>query len=1060
MNEFCYRCKWRISILLCMLFFPLFSFGQQTFISGKVVDAMNEPIIGATVQVKGSTVGSITNVDGGFKISVKDAGKAILVVSFIGYETEEVPLKGKKVVKIILNESYNELQEVTVVGYGTQKKETLTGAISSVKTDALLRSPNTSVANSLAGQITGLSSVATSGQPGKEDPSIYIRGAGSLSDAGSSPLILVDGVERSFFQMDPNEIESVTVLKDASATAVFGVRGANGVVLVTTRRGEEGKAKIQVTSSVGITQPTRILKSADSYTYATMMNERSRNDNTPEIFDQYTLERFRLKDDPVMYPDVNWREYLMKKASVQTQHNVNVSGGTKDVRYFISLGFLYQDGLLKQFKSQGYDNNYKYTRYNYRSNLDINLTSSTVLKLGLGGIVGVRQEPKDNSDQWGHDLFRGMDESQPFVSPGIVDGRPIETYDGRYPSILLNNVFFGYYGKGYMGSTANTMNMDLTLTQKLDFVTKGLSAEVKGAYNTVYTSKKKRLASVEIYQPFYTSEIDNPTLGYDDPAFDKTLLYKVKDGTENKRMGYEEDNKSRGRDWYFEASLRYNRKFGDHNVGGLVLYNQTKKYYPSTWTDVPRGYVGLVGRVTYDYKSRYMAEFNVGYNGSENFAPDKRFGTFPAMSLGYVLSEESFMKKQKVIDYLKIRASVGLVGNDNMNNNRFLYLADGYAIDQSGKSNEGYGFSDPLYGYNFGYNNTESIKGAFENRIGNPNVTWEKALKQNYGLDINFLNNRLRVGVDVFFEHREDILIQRKTIPVFYALSSSLMPAVNYGKVDNKGYEIEIKWNDKVRDVNYWIDGNVSYSKNKIIEQDEVEPNEPYMWRTGKSTGTVFGYVFDRFYNEYDFNADGTLKEGLSDPGVAVYPGDCKYADLNGDNVIDSDDVTDIGYPTRPAYTFGLNYGINYKGWSFTMNWVGAAQRSLLLEQQYRGAFAGGSAGLMQFHVDERWTPETAETATLPRFSVNTSKHNSSQNSSVWLRNGDYLRLKTLQLGYTFTRGMLLKKLGISQLGITLSGYNLLTFDHFKIMDPESNPSWSSTYPVSKIYNLGLNITF
>lgn len=568
------------------------------------------------------------------------------------------------------------------------------------------------------------------------------------------------------------------------------------------------------------------------------------------------------------------------------------------------------------------------------------------------------------------------------------------------------------------------------------------------------------MGSVEIYTPFYTSETNNSGLGYEDPMFDKTILYKVKDETKNERLGYEEDNSVRGRDWYLETSLRYNRKFGDHNVGGLILYNQTKKYYPSQWTDVPRGYVGLVGRVTYDYKSRYMAEFNVGYNGSENFALEKRFGTFPAVSLGYILSEESFMKKQKVIDYLKLRASVGLVGNDNMNNNRFLYLADGYLVDQSRNSTEGYGFNDPMFGYNFGYNTSEIIKGAVENRLGNPNVTWEKALKQNYGIDVNFLNNRLRVSTDIFFEKRRDILIQRKTLPVFYALSSSLMPAINYGKVNNKGYEVEVKWNDKVRDVNYWITGNVSYSKNRIIEQDEVKPNEPYMWKTGKPTGTVFGYVFDRFYREDDFNLDGKLKDGLAIPSGAVYPGDCKYVDLNNDNVINTDDITDIGYPTRPAYTFGLNYGVDYKGWSFTMNWTGAAQRSLLLAQQYREPFGGGSRGLMQFQVDERWTPETAETATYPRFSMNTLKHNTEQNSSVWIRNGNYLRLKTVQLGYTFNHGVLLKKLGISQLGITLSGYNLLTFDHFKIMDPESNPSWNSTYPVSRIYNLGLNLTF
>lgn len=1056
------RCKWRVAVLLMMLCFPLVSFGQQSVVTGRVLDEVGEPVIGATVQMKGTTKGTITDVDGKFRISVNNVAKETLVFSFIGYMSEEVPLKGKTFVKVVLKESYNELSEVTVVGYGTQKKETLTGAISSVKTEALLRSPNTNVANSLAGQITGLSTVATSGQPGNEDPAIFIRGAGSLTDAASAPLILVDGVERAFTQMDPNEIESVTVLKDASATAVFGVRGANGVILVTTRRGEDGKAKIQLTSSVGVTQPTNNLKMADSYTYATMMNEMNRNDNTTETFDFYTLERFRLHDEPIMYPDIDWRKYAMRKASVQTQHNINVSGGTKDVRYFISLGFLYQDGLLKQFKSQGYNNNYQYRRYNYRSNLDINLTKTTELKLGLGGLVGARQEPKDRLDEWGEDLFKKLDESLPFSSPGLVDGRLLLLPASRFPGFTgLSNGFSSYYGTGYVGKTTNTMNMDLSLLQKLDFVTKGLSVEVKGAYNTSYTSVKKRLGSIETLEPYYASELNGSGLRPDDPDFDKTITYLVRG--QDVRPQYSEDNSSRSRDWYFEASLRYNRKFGNHNVGGLVLYNQTKKYYPSTWTEVPRGYIGLVGRATYDYKSRYMAEFNIGYNGSENFAPDKRFGTFPAFSLGYVVSEESFMKKQKVVDYLKLRASVGLVGNDNMNGSRFLYLKDGYLVDQWGQSQDnGYesnGFKDWLYGYNFGINNNNSTLGTIESRLGNRNVTWETALKQNYGVDVNFLSNRLRVSADVFFEKRKDILIQRNTIPVFYALGKSLMPAVNYGKVNNKGYEVEVKWNDKFKKGDYWLTGSVSYSKNKIIEQDEVTPNEPYMWRTGKPTSTVFGYVFDRFYREDDFNADGTLKEGLPDPKVPVYPGDCKYADLNGDNVIDTDDVKDIGYPTRPAYTFGLNYGVNYKGWSLTMNWAGAAQRSLMLEQQYRNYFNGKMGGLMMFHVDERWTPETAETATLPRFS-NRSASNNTQTSSIWIRNGNYLRLKTLQLGYTFANRELLKKLGISQLTLTLSGYNLLTFTDFDILDPESRPGWGSTYPVSRIYNFGLNINF
>ena len=1050
----CKNKRW-MTILLLLLCSAVYSYGQS-LVTGTVLDELNEPVIGATIQVKGGSTDTITDIDGKFKLNVFSED-AVLTVSFVGYESQDIALKGRKTVKILLKETYNELQEVTVVAYGTQKKETLTGAISSVKTDALLRSPNPSIANSLAGQISGLSSVSTTGQPGKEDPAIYIRGVGSLTEGASSPLILVDGVERSFFQMDPNEIESVTVLKDASATAVFGVRGANGVVLVTTRRGTEGKTKIQLTSSVGLQQPTRNLEMADSYTFATLFNEKNRNDHVSETFGDYDIERYRLGDDPIMFPSFQWRDYLLKNTSIQTQHNVNISGGTKDVHYFISAGFLYQDGLLKQFDTLDYNNNYNYTRYNYRANLDFNLTSSTTMKLGLGGIVGVTHEPNATNEIY--DLFHVLDWAQPFCEAGVIGDKLVITDPTRYTGVLMGESLSRYYGHGYRQNTKNTMNMDLVLNQKLDFITKGLSIEVKGAYNTSYTTKKKRIGSVEKFIPYYQGKIDDPTMDYNDPAMDKTIVYKVDKDSENKRLGYEEDNNSRNRDWYFEASLRYNRKFGDHNVGSLLLYNQSKKYYPAQWTSTPTAYVGFVGRVTYDYKSKYVGEVDFGYNGSENFAPGKRFGAFPAGSIGWVISEESFMKKQKVVDYLKVRASVGLVGNDNISNYRFLFLANSYDVDLTGGSTPDWDF--PYYGYYFGFNNNNRLPGALEKRLGNPDITWEKALKSNIGLDVNFLNNRLRISADVFFENRKDILINRSTIPLFSSLDKSLIPVVNMGKVKNKGYEIDVKWNDNIQDVNYWINANVSYSKNKIVEQDEVEPNEPYMWRTGKPVGTLFGYVFERFYNEDDF-ADaekGVLKEEYVDPQVTVFPGDCMYADLNHDGVIDADDQMAIGHSTRPAYVFGLNYGVNYKGWSLTMNWTGAAERSLMLNDSFRQPFGGSSRGLMQFHADNRWTKETAGTATVPRFSDNSKEWNSKA-SSLWVKDGSYLKLKTLQLGYTFSNNPVLKKIGISQLGLTCSAYNLLTFDHFKIQDPESKPNDNNTYPITKTYSLGVNITF
>lgn len=927
---------------------------------GVVADGNGEPIIGATVQVKGGSHGVITDFDGRYTIVVPDAN-AVLVVSYIGYVSQEVKLNGRKTLNVTLQEDVQTLQEVTVVAYGVQKKATLTGAISSVGTGALLKSPSGSVANSLAGQLPGVSSMQASGQPGADDAKIFVRGVGSLTEGGAAPLILVDGVERSFFQMDPNEIESINVLKDASATAVFGVRGANGVVLVTTRRGEEGKTRVSVSSSVGVQMPTRILEVADSYTAASLYVEAQRNDNVAEgkyAFSAYDLERFRLGDDPIMYPSINWYDYLTKNAAVQTQHNVNISGGTKDVRYFISLGFLYQDGLFKKLDGLDYNNNYAYSRYNYRANLDVNLTPTTTLKFNMGGIVGNKREPVA-------DIWKQFTWSQPFSSPGIIDGKKVVVQPGRFIGINMENqVLDKYYGSGYKRQLSNNMTFDLNLAQKLDFITKGLSVDIKGSYNTDYSYIKQVNGHVETFTPYYKSEVDGTGLSKDDPAFDKTVVYRV--SGQNMMKTYGDGNRTRGRDWYLEGSIRYNREFGNHNVGALFLYNQSKKYYPKTFTEVPSAYVGFVGRVTYDYKTKYLAEFNIGHNGSENFAPGNRFGTFPAGSVGYILSEEGFFPKSKYLTYLKLRASVGLVGNDNMSSNRFLYLPDAYAVNDTEWLEKTYNDAN---GYIFGLTNTAYQMAARETRLGNPSVTWETALKQNYGLDAYFFNDRLKLTFDYFRENRRDILYQRSTIPSLISLGAGLMPAVNLGKVRNHGYEVDLKWNDRIKDFSYYVNMNVSYSKNKIIEMDEIEPNEPYMRKTGHEVGARFGYVTLGFYNKDDFNEDGSLKKELPQPTGKVYPGDIKYADLNGDNVVDNDDQTKVGNPKRPAYTFGLNFGGEYKGFFASMNWTGVTGCDMYMRDAYMRPFYAGQV-LYQYMADGRWTEETAATAEYPRLSI------------------------------------------------------------------------------------------
>ena len=1010
-------------------------------VRGIVTDTDGLPVIGAAVIQTNTSNGVVTDEDGSFALTLNESKGSSITVSCIGYKTRVISTLSDNM-EIVLEVEALEMEGVSVVAYGYQRKETVTGAISAIGTDQLTVSPNASVANALAGQLSGVSTIQQSGQPGAEDPQIYVRGAGSLTD--STPLILVDGIEMSFTQIDPNEIENITVLKDASATAVFGVRGANGVILVTTRRGYEGKPKISLSTSVGLTSPVRMVKMADSYNTALLYNELEMNDDKPAdqvSFTPYALNAFKTHSNPIMYPDIDWNEYLYKDVSLQSQHNVNISGGTSRVRYFISVGVLTQDGMMKELPGLDYDANYAYTRYNIRSNLDIDVTKTTKVKLTIGEIIGNRKEPI-GGDQG---TWQALGISQPFSSPGIIDGKLVLNDNQYFGNMKLISVLNNFYGKGYRKRMDNTMTLNMEIIQNLDFITKGLSVQIKGAYNTRYSFIKNRTSSTEVWRPYFESSLNGSGLNPGDEGFDYTVIYR-KSGA-NAELGYSEDS-SKDRDWYLEASLRYDRKFnGKHNVTALLLYNQSKRYYPKQYTASPSAYVGLVGRITYDYKTKYLFEFNAGYNGSENFAPGrKRYGFFPAVSAGWIISEEPFMKHQNVFNYLKIRATYGIVGNDNMSSNRYLYLPSAYTLKRPG--------------YNFGVDIPQSAYMAVEGRIGNPDVTWETAHKQNYGIEATFLRSRLKITADYFREYRKDILIQRKTIPAVVSLTQSLLPVVNMGKVRNYGFEVELKWSHKIKGFSYWITGNTSFARNKILFMDEIEPNESYMARTGRPIGLLYGYVADGFYNESDFNDDGSLIDGLADPGVTVYPGDVKYRDLNDDKVINTDDETFIGYSNRPEFTFGLNYGIRYKGFELTMNWTGATNRSVMLSDHYRIPFGSScNRALPEYMIEGRWTPETASSATTPRFSQKSLLHNY-KDSSLWVRDASYIRLKTMKIGYTFSGKGFLRVLGISNLNLYLSGYNLLTFDNIKYFDPESKINNDVLYPITRTFNLGVQINF
>ena len=1005
------------------------TFAQTATVSGVVKDDTGEPVIGAGVLVKGTTLGTITDIDGHFSFRADDLN-GVLVVSFVGMETQEIPMKGKGTFDIVLKSSNTLLEEVQVVAYGAQKKVTLTGSISSVNTDELLKVPTASIGNMLSGVLSGVSSIQSSGQPGGDDPDVFIRGISTLNTMNAKPLYLVDGVERSFFQIDPNEVENITILKDASSTAVFGVRGANGVIIVTTKRGKEGKAKINASFSYGIQTPTRMPEFVNSYDYATFLNEAYTNDGKDPKFTPEAVEAFRTHSNPIIYPDTDWMELLFKSSAPQTQGNVNISGGTERVRYFISMGMLDQKGFFKNHDTR-YDANFNFNRYNYRANLDIDFTKTTLVAINMGGRVEKRNFPRSGDDI--NQLFRRIYWATPFSGPGIVDGKWIKG-NSQYLPVGLSDGLGNIYGRGYGSKTTNVVNLDLALTQKLDFVTKGLQFKIKVAYNSGYDHTKERATSIESYQPWYRKDVT----WMEHPAgSDPNEVVYIQDG-EAGLISYAESF-GKSRDWYAEASFDWKRDFGLHHLSALALYNQSKTYYPdSDYPGIPRGYVGLVGRVTYDYDNKYLIEGNVGYNGSENFAPGNRYGFFPAVSGGWVLTQEEFLKDNPVVNFLKIRASYGIVGNDRYHPygtgfmDRFLYLPNSYFIGS---------------GYQFG-TGTSWSPGAYEKSFGNSGLSWEKSAKQNYGIDFSLFNQKLSGSIDYFYEKRTDILAKASTDPIIHAMS---LPVLNLGIVSNKGVELNLKWNHKINSFRYWTNLNVSYAKNKIVYQDEVPSEYTYTLKTGHPVGQPFGLKVRGFYYEG--------MEDVADHSYVLKEGDVVYEDLNHDGKIDDNDKTAIGYPSYPLLNAGLTLGFEYKGFDFSMLWVGATKTSRVLEETFRKPLGETyDRSLMSHQFTDRWTPETAATAKLPRATIDGVKNNY-RDSELWVKDASYLRLKNIEIGYNFCLPFM-PKIGMEKMRVFMTGYNLLTFDKLKISDPESMSSGVPQYPVMRVINFGLNVSF
>lgn len=1006
-------------------------------ISGLVREADGTPIMGASIFVKGTKIGTVTNTRGEFTLDVPV--NSTVSVSYLGFTTREVSVKGTSNLKITLKEDEAQsLNEVVVVGYGTQKKATVTGAIATVTTKDLVQTPQANISNMLVGKMPGLIAMQRSGAPGEDTSTLLIRGVSTFSD-NTAPLVMIDGVERPNYNgLDPNEIETVSILKDASATAIYGVRGANGVILITTRKGKKGKPHLSYSGNVAIQSPTALPHYLNSAQYCEMYNEALKNDaytTGATYVPRFTYEDIKLyRDgtDPIMHPNTDWVGKFLRKASLRTQHNFNISGGTDRVKYFISAGYFHQGGMYKYTKiDNNHDVNASNTRYNFRSNLDFDITQDFKATVQLSTQINNTRTPGlGNSNLW-----KEISWATPLGTPGMVDGKLVRlenTIDDENPwQALLNN--------GYHDINANTINTTLRFDYDLSrLLLKGLSIHASTSYDSYYNSKRLSIKKMQTFVPKRDPEDPNNIL----------LIPQNEGDTWGGGFEYGKNRKV-----YFEAGLHYNQKFGKHETTALLLYNQSKYYAPNLAYHVPNAYQGIVGRVTYGYANRYLAEFNMGYNGTENFAKGRRFGFFPAVSAGWVLSEEPFFPKNDYLVYMKFRATYGEVGNDKIGGDRFLYLPSVYGNT-----------SGTLSGYNFGSSsNPVYSQMVAEKRLGNPLLTWEKARKLNLGVDVNFFKNHLTVSFDYFKERRNNILSNRNSAPM---LIGATLPAYNMGEMENSGFEFDINYRNKIRDFNYWGRFNYSFARNKILFQDEVPEKYAYQMRTGRRVGQFYGLLFDGFYNSWE-EINALDRPVSSWNNNRLQPGDMRYVDVNKDGKIDMYDMVPIGYSPTPEIIYGFSFGGSWRGFDFSALFQGADHVSIKYFGRALWPFinAHNSAKTL---ILERWTHEryeNGEPINFPRLSMSPSRDtdNNYQDSNFWIRNARYLRLKNVEIGYTLRKNQL-KALGLESLRLYVSGTNLFTWTNVIDLDPEAPSKGGNTeintYPLQKIYNIGLNIQF
>lgn len=1005
-----------ILIILSLLLFSNHTAAQSgnLIAKGVVVDEKGESLIGVSVVVKGTTTGTITDLDGLFTIKL-NSHSDMLVFSYVGYTTIELKAETAKQMRVTIKEDVKTLSEVIVVGYGTQNKATVTGSISTLNNKELLKVPTSNLSTAITGKLPGVVSIQQSGRPGEDAASVFIRGQSTW--VNTNPLIIVDGVEReSFSQIDPNEVESISVLKDASSTAVYGVRGANGVILITTKRGVVGKPAISVSINTGLQQPVNVPQFLGSYDHLVLrkvatLNDGKNPDNDPYLSDAM-LEGYRTGANPYLYPDVNWYNEVVKPVSLQQKYNVNVSGGTQAVKYFVSLGYLDQGGMFKYTDTHNrYSSDTYYRQFNFRSNIDININKFQTLTANISGRTGEKNGFPDVQN-----IMQTIIAKVPYVSP-------IYNPDGTYAAALgQNNPVVKIANSGYDNTRTNTYDIVGVLKNDLSFITKGLSFDFNLSFNSSVGSVKSYREQPDTY--FYNANTD---------SYDQTL-----EATPFRYAG--ESTVAAFKRIGLQLKINHTRDFGKSKINSTLVYNLQNDQYTTAKPFVLKGYAA---RFEYDYSRKYLAEINLGYNGSENFAPGHQYGFFPAFSGGYVITEESFMDPLKsVVSFLKVRASIGLVGNDKIGGSRFLW---------QGMYNQVAGVNPNLQFFGFGTTNPSSLGGIYESRSENLLLTWETATKRNIGADIRFFsNNLLDVTLDFFNEDRRDILMQARSLLNTTGISS---PQYNIGEVRNWGYEIEVVHRNKIDEVGYALKANYSFARNVIKNYDDPMGTPAYQKYEGYRINQFRGYEVIGFFTSQDDIDSSPNQATLGGP---IIPGDLKYRDINEDDQIDERDKTPIGFSRLPEIFYSLTPEVSWKGFTLSAMLQGAANSSVFFTSNAGFEFGGAAGGgqVTAVHQDY-WTPDNQDAA-YPALHLN-PQHSNKNINSFHLKKGDYLRLRNVQLSYALP-AKFCKKLNVSDAIVSISGNNVLTWSYIDGFDPETVEASGEVYPQQRVFNLGINI--